>query len=107
MMCVFQVFGLVVVAAASNNMSIITPAQPTSLPMKVTKKTINMLACVASYELVQYFRSKSSEKPMALYTFPSKSREKPMAQNKIYSIYIVGRSTRPRPATYRRTYEPD
>jgi hypothetical protein len=40
-----------VVAAASNNMSIITPAQPMSLPMKVTKKTINMLAYVASYEL--------------------------------------------------------
>jgi hypothetical protein len=37
--CVFQVYGLVVVAAASNDMFMMTSAQPTSLPITVIKKT--------------------------------------------------------------------
>jgi hypothetical protein len=57
MPCVFQVYSLVVVVVASNKMSMMTLAQPTSLPKTVIKKTcqsinINMLACVASYEPV-------------------------------------------------------
>jgi hypothetical protein len=48
--CVFQVYGLVVVAAASNDMFMMRSAQPTSLPITVTKKTCQSI-CLRVYEL--------------------------------------------------------